>query len=212
MMSDIQIIPYSASPGLNITLPAKTIVIHDEENIIISPGPLSKTFVEELIQSKKPLIFVAPNNFHHFHISAMKEIAPNARFYGTKRASLQSKTELTPLNDFKSPCLKSFQIQGIPSLKETVFYHEKTKALIITDLVFNMHHKMNFSTGLFTRLAGTYHKCNMSKLVRLSIKDKDLLRSSLDCVFNLDFNEVILNHGEDISKEVFIKTLKNYLD
>ena len=211
IMSDIQTIPYSASPGFKIALPAKTIAIHDEENIIISPGPLEKDFVEELIQTKKPLIFVAPNNFHHFHIAAMKKLAPDAKFYGTKRASLQSTTELIPLSEFKSHCLKAFSIDGIPSLRETVFYHEKTKALIITDLVFNMHHKMNFSTRLFTMLAGTYHKCNMSRLVKMSVKDKALLRSSLEEVFKLDFNEVILNHGEDISKEVFIETLESYL-
>ena len=210
-MSDIQTIPYSASPGFTIELPAKTIAIHDDENIIISPGPLEKSFVDELIQTNKPLIFVAPNNFHHFHIATMKGLAPNAKFYGTKRASLQAKTELTPLSDFKSHCLKAFPIKGIPSLQETVFYHEKTKALIITDLIFNMHHKMNLSTSLFTKLAGTYHKCNLSNLVKMSVKDKALLQSSLEDVFKLEFNEVILNHGEDISKEVFVETLKNYL-
>ena len=192
-------IPYIAKLGVGVQFPAKTSIIRRENELfVISPGPLEAE--AELLNEYK-LNFISPNNFHHFHLKAMQQRFPEAKFYGGMRAKKQCGVDLQPLKNLEG--LDFLKIEGNDLLGERVFYHPESKHLITTDIVFNMHHKMNPATRIATTMAGTYHKLATSRLVLMTMDDRGAYRSSLQALLNWDFETVVVNHGDNISKEEF---------
>lgn len=208
---------YTANTGFGITFPAKSILIESEDSmIVISPGNLDKdsSLINKLkdYEENKSLIFIGPNNFHHMYLPKMKELFPNAKFYGTKRASEQNNMKLEPVENFSHNEIDCILIEGHKKLKEFVFFHKKTSTLISTDLIFNMHHKMNFMTKLMLTLSGTKNKLAMSRVVTSSITDKAAFKSSLKKLVDMDIENIILNHGDNISPSDFKKVLTSFID
>ena len=196
----MKIVNYTANAGFGIIFPAKTFIKEFDNDIyIISPGDLSDSDINELRNSNKALHFIAPNSFHNLYLKKMHKQFPGASFYGPKRAQEQSRIKLDRSENIPTHDLSVFPINGIPALKESFFYFKKSKELVITDLVFNMHHKMNLATKLAMKLAGTYHKLGTSRLVKSSIKDKQEVLNSLAMIKELEVEKVYLNHGDNIS-------------
>lgn len=198
-------IPYTANSGFGLIFKSKSFIINEENVYIISPGPFNEQVINSIKELEKQIIVIAPNNCHHFHLPLMKKEFPNAKFYGPKRAIDQSKVRLDPLSKLldQNSELKGQFVKGNKALSETVFYHENSKTLFITDLCFNMHHEMNFLTGFWLKLAGVYKKLGMSKLVKVTIKDKKEFKESLESLLSFPFERVLLNHGDEITREQF---------
>jgi len=206
----IAIYDYIAKAGLGVHFTSKTFLIQDDKNIyIISPANFNDETIKYIKDSEKSIRFIAPNNFHNLHLKTMFKHFPNAHFYGPKRSQKQSgvqleKTELLASTETLVPVF----IQGHELLSETCFLHKPSESLIITDLFFNMHHKMNIQTSMAMRLVGTYHKFGMSRMLKKAINDKKLFKTSLLELEKLSFKKVLLNHGDSVSKEVFIQFIK----
>ncbi len=209
----MKIFNYQAKAGFGVIFPTKTFVIEvNDKTLIISPSQIiaeDKSFRD---LKHKDLIFIAPNNFHHMHLKTMKDIFPQAKFYGPKRSSRVSGVNLEDLNNLKLKEIKIIKLKGLKNLSESVFYLKQEKILIVTDLIFNMHHHMNLPTKLAMKLAGTYHKMGTSRLVLHSIKDKSIFKETLKELRELDVKEVIPSHGESISQETFHKWISEMLE
>ncbi len=204
----IEIIDYIANTGFGVQFPAKTILIEDDVNhFIISPCELPQETIETLMNSNKHIIFISPNNFHNLHINKMKNLFPKAFFYGPKRSAKQSGVELKSLKDLKSEDVEFIYLKGNNTLAETCFYHKPTETLIVTDLFFNMKHKMNLPTKLAMLIAGTYQKPATSRIIKFTTKDKPALKSSLSYLASLPILKVIPSHGDAIGKDEFIKLI-----
>lgn len=211
--NDLCILHYKANAGAGVIFPAKTIIVRGEKNIyIISPKDLNKEECKFLVDSNKNLIFISPNNVHNIHLKTMKDKFPNAEFYGPKRSAKQSGVNLEKTSNLKAHNeLIPIFIDGCKTLSETCFYHEQSKTLIATDLLFNMHHKMNFASRMAFIMAGAYHKLNMSRLIRVSRNDKKAFRNSLEKLLESPFENMILNHGESITRAEFENWLSKKL-
>jgi hypothetical protein len=135
----------------------------------------------------------------------MHDTFPNAKFYGPKRAAEVSGVPLLNIKEFSSPNIETIYIEGNNSLSETCLYYKPKKTLIVTDLFFNINHDMNMMTKMAMKMVGTYKKLATSRMIKFSIKNKDLFNQSLKRLADLDFTEVIPNHGDSISKEIFIR-------
>jgi hypothetical protein len=204
-------INYNANAGLGIIFPTKTTIINTTKAVIvISPCELSEDIVLFLESTKKNFIFIAPNNFHNLHLKACYNLFPDAKFYGPKRSANQSGVELTKIdNKLKIEGLETHYIQGHKLLSETCFYHSETKNLIVTDLLFNMKHKMNFASKLMFTLVGTYQKLGMSKALRMKIDDKKVFKESILKLLEYPFEKVVLSHGNSISRKEFELAINN---
>jgi hypothetical protein len=199
-MQEIEIIHYKASLGLGVIFPVKTFIIKETDHIaIISPCDLPADIIETLKQDNRDLIFIAPNNFHNGHIKKMKMTFPNAQFYGPKRSARVSGVELKNTKELKLKDTDIYFILGNNSLSESCFFHKPTSTLIVTDLLFNMSHKMNISTKIMMKLVGTYKRIATSRMVRASIKDKELFNTSIQTLINLAPKKVIPSHGNEFS-------------
>ncbi len=204
---------YVANTGLGIQFRSKSFLVEtQDELIIISPANFDQEMIKNIKESPLKKVFIAPNNFHNINLAKMKSLFPDASFYGPKRSEEQSGVVLIRNKELDiSDEIIPIKIYGNYKLMETCFYHSPSKSLIITDLLFNMHHKMNFPTRAILTIAGAYHKLNMSRLLKFTINDKDLFIKSLKSLLDYPFEHVLLNHGDRITRkefEIFVNGLK----
>ncbi len=92
------------------------------------------------------------------------------------------------------------------------FYIEDLKTVIITDLFFNMHHKMNIPTAIAMKLAGTYNTLGTSRILKKIINAPNKFIQSIESISELNFDFIIPNHGDTVDKEtfnIFVRSLKN---
>ncbi|MFT6632715.1 MAG: hypothetical protein ACJAS4_002680 [Bacteriovoracaceae bacterium] len=204
--------PYIANAGFGVKFKAKSVLIKTGEDIIIiSPANFENNVIEELKKDTLNKVFIAPNNFHNLNISKMKAVFPEAKFYGPKRSEQQSGVSLIRSRELNlGDDIIAIPIEGNFKLSETCFYHVPSETLIITDILFNMHHEMNYSTRIALTLAGAYHKLGMSRFLRLMINDKVKFKNSLERLLDHPFKNIILNHGDSIGREEFIRFLKKF--
>jgi len=208
----MKIINYEASPALGITFKAKTFIIElENEILIISPCKMSEEEISSLNRNKD-IHVISPNNFHTNGLAHLHGYLPHVNYWGPKRSAKVSRLKLKNLSEFKVDGIKTIKIDGHPLLSETCFYIESTKELIITDLAFNMHHKMNLATKLMMKLVGTYHRLDTSKMLLKGVKDKDAFKSSLNELCELDIDNVLLNHGDSISKKELVEHFQSLLN
>lgn len=206
----MKILEYTAHAGMGIIFRAKTFIIEGKENIyIISPCNLDSSIRNELEKSPKRLHFIAPNNVHNIHLSKVKEYFPKASFYGPKRSMKQSGVSLKDITELPKDDLKTVFIDGNKAISETCFFIKETNELIVTDLIFNMHHEMNFPTKLMMKVVGTYHKVGTSRLFKMAINDKEAFKKSLDELLDLEPKKIFVNHGEPLNLEEFQQHLKS---
>jgi hypothetical protein len=198
---------YDASPGLRIEFKAKSFICETSSYLyIISPAKFDEVTFNKIKSFSKDIIIIAPNNFHNIGLSFMKEKFPDAKFYGPKRSAKQSGMDL--LNTRYLPEDSQFTavfLEGNQTLSESVFIHTPSKSLIVTDIVFNMHHKMNLISTLVFKAYGTYKRLGQSFVLKLTADDKPLFRKQLRELTKLDFEKVLLNHGNHISRDEFNK-------
>jgi hypothetical protein len=202
---------YDASPGFGINFKAKSFLCETSKFLyIISPARFDAEMIKKIKFYSKEIIVIAPNNFHNIGLSLMRKHFPSAKIYGPKRSAKQSGIKLLNIKDLPEDSdFKGILIEGNKSLSETVFIHAPTKRLIVTDILFNMHNEMNLTSTILFKLYGTYKKLGQSILLRLTANDKNLFIKSLKSLVELEFEKVLLNHGDHISKEEFKKFILN---
>ncbi|MCB0390815.1 MAG: DUF4336 domain-containing protein [Bdellovibrionales bacterium] len=180
-----------------------TFVRLGERGVLISPLPGFKKHISEIKNFANVTDIIAPNCFHNLGIKTAHEFFPQATIWYAK--GLEKKLPHFPwqksLEESNWPYkeeLPLFQIKGAPKYSEVVFYHKKTKTLLVSDLCFNLKNRKDFGAKIVYGVFGTLNKLGISRLVLLLTKDKKAFRESLKPIFNLDFENVVMAHGEII--------------
>lgn len=150
---------------------------------------------------------VAPNTLHHLFVGDWMRAFPNAQLWRpealvTKRPDLELgralSTEARP--EWRSH-LHMVTLGGAPKLSETVFFHESSRTLLCSDLVFNITEPAGFVLGLVLRLAGTHGRLGCSRLLRSSyVGDRGAWAQSLDEVLELPFEQLVPAHGARVTE------------
>lgn len=147
---------------------------------------------------------VAPNAMHHMYLPAFVEAFPSALVYVADGvAAKHPDLPVTGLlGDEPEPLwaleLDQHRIAGQPRINEVAFLHKPSRTLLLTDWLFNFNRSDTWWTRTFLRLAGAYHGPSQSRLLRLSIADRDAARRSRDRLLAWDFDRVIVAHGDII--------------
>ncbi|MCX8072295.1 MAG: DUF4336 domain-containing protein [Candidatus Binatia bacterium] len=147
---------------------------------------------------------VAPNKTHHFFIRRFREAFPSAEYWAApglrqKRADLQFDGVLTdnPPTTWAED-LDQIHIRGVPTLEEIVFYHRRSRTLILTDLAFNFRRNsaQDWRARIFLRLTGVDGRLGPHRLVRALVRDHEAFTASLRRMFDWDFETVVVSHGD----------------
>jgi hypothetical protein len=82
-------------------------------------------------------------------------------------------------------------------MNELVFFHARTRTLVLTDLAFNFRSVDSFVTRVFLRINGALDSFGPSRLGKFAfMKDKPKLRASVDRILAWDFDRVVVSHGD----------------
>jgi hypothetical protein len=170
---------------------------------LIAPCPIDAGLAAELARLGTVRALIAPNAFHHFYFAdAAKRYPDAARFLaegvaakiGPAAAGARTlSSEPDPLwkADLEQAC-----VAGAPASNEVVFFHPRSKTLVLTDLCFNFDPAPGGWTGLFLRLAGAHGRLAVSRLMRLVLRDREKLRATLARILEWDFERIVVTHGE----------------
>lgn len=93
--------------------------------------------------------------------------------------------------------LLALEVQGAPSLRETVLLHAPSRTLLATELVFNFSEEEPLWTEMLLRVAvGAAHHPGMSRPVKSAVEDEAAFQASMAAVLAWDFDRVIVGHGD----------------
>lgn len=183
-----------------VRLPSKALVI-------ISPLPLKNSDRAWLDVLGKVEHIIAPSLFHHLHFGKAQALYPQAKAWGVpglaqKRPDLKFDRMLNQPGQFENTLhylpfegFASLLSTGIQAANETVFCHQPSRTMILTDIAFNFDDTFPFSTRLAARILGTYQTFRPSRLEKWGSRDKASVEKSIRQVLAWDFDRILPGHG-----------------
>lgn len=166
-----------------------------------SPIPLDDALRSEVEALGKVRYVVAPNLFHHLHVAPWLSAWPEAELIANpelagKRPDLRIARRLDaplPFADTLAPVAISGTLLG-----ETVFVHRPSRTLVSADLIENFGTSDHLYTRVYLKASGLEHRAALSRVLRPAFRDRPAARRSLDALLSMDFDRVVLAHGEVI--------------
>ncbi len=140
---------------------------------------------------------VCPNLYHHLYAGDWTSAYPDAKLHGPK-ALHRKRPDLVfagALDRDWGGELLAIPIEG-SILKETVFFHPRSRTLITSDLAENFPTMDDFVTRQYLRMNGTLGKVGWPRVLRVAYRDKAKAKASIARVLEHDFERLVLAHGE----------------
>lgn len=185
-----------------VRFPVRSTLVRDAEGVTVVAPLAFDAATRAAIDALGPVTrIIAPNRFHWASYAAAREAWPNARGYGAP--GLAAKRPELRFDETPAPgrlgALVVFPIEGAPAASEQVFLHSASRTLIVTDLVFAIHRAENLRSWLvFKLLARTLGHVRASRLWGSFRKEPAAFERSLAEVLGLDFERLVVAHGEVI--------------
>ena len=178
------------------------IKLRDSSLVLHSPITLTPPLRSELDEIGPVRAVVAPNRMHHLFVSDYTAAYPDCRLYAAPGVR-EKRTDLTVHGVLPEDAPTSWAEQlecvffgGIPLVNETVCLHKPSRTLLLCDLAFNVGPEAPWPTRAAFRLWGRYNSFGPTPLERLMLRDRKAARNSLEQILALDFDRVIVTHGE----------------
>jgi len=188
--------------GLEVGTKMSAIRLADGSLLLHSPVALDARLRAELDAIGPVRFAVAPNRVHHLYAGRVAETYPDARLWvgpgvERKRPDL---VYVDVLGD-EAPAEWRGQVdqvffRGRPYENEVVFFHRRSRTLIICDLAFNIGPEAALPTRWLMRLIGSYGRFGPSTLDPWLIRDRAAARASLERILAWDFDRVVVAHGD----------------
>jgi len=144
---------------------------------------------------------VGPSKVHHLFLGDYVDAYPAAELWGAPGLP-EKRKDLTFHHVLDDVALAPWRgevlhllFQGAPRLNEVVFFHAKSRTLVLTDLAFNVPRGAK-NARLFHRLVGATGRFGPHRLVRFAIRDRTAAHHSLREMLVWDFDRVVVTHGQ----------------
>ena len=151
---------------------------------------------------------VSPNKIHYAHIAAWKRIYPEATAWaspGVRERAASQRIDVSfdaDLRDEPDPTwrgdLNQLVFRGSRFMEEVVFFHRKTRTLVLADLIENFEpEKIGGAYRWLVRSAGAAHPDGKAPIdMRLTFWGrKEAARASFERMLAWEPDKVILAHG-----------------
>ncbi len=183
-------------PGMS--LPVRALIVPAMEGkVLFSPDPGTDWRGVSGITD-----IVAPNLFHHLGVAEAAKAFPAARVWAPDgmRQKVPSVhwSHTLHLDPWPHKEIVPIRLRGMPKVQESVFYVPAAKTLLVTDLGFHLVGRKGIGAWLVLHLFGTWNKFGISRFFLSFVKDKGEFTESLKEIFLLDFENLIMSHGEPI--------------
>ena len=179
--------------------------LDDGSLLLHSPIPVGDTLARALAELGPVKHIIAPNAFHHVHLTQVLERYPDATLHGpralaAKRTDLTFKDLTTHMSSAWSSELQPLLQTGAPRFDEVVFLHAASSTLLVTDYFFNIRECRGWLTPWVLRTSGAYKKFAQSRWYRWIVKDKPLARASAEQMLAWPFERIVPAHGEVVTE------------
>ena len=194
---------------------------------IHTPTPLTPDLQRSVESLGSVKHIVGASNGHNISLESWRRAFPDAAVYVAvgipkKRPRLK---DFTLLRDLTTPPwdndLDQLHMEGVPFFDEYVFLHKESKSLLVTDY-FQNHTNVEqkgfakFLTKFVFEPIGFKGICLAPPLkMKLMVKDPQALRTSLDRLWQWDFERIIPGHGailENNAKQIARQLCKRFYD
>jgi hypothetical protein len=178
---------------------------------LVSPIPIDDDLAAEIARLGTVRFLIAPNLLHHRYLAAASARYPGASVLAppglqAKRPELRVDRMLdAPLPHDLAEAVTVLPIEGAPALEEYAFFHEDSRTLIVTDLVFNMVRPRGILPRVVLTLVGCRGRLAQSRALRLFVKDRPAASASVERLLSLPFETLIVAHGEIVRSEARAK-------
>jgi hypothetical protein len=187
-----------------------TIIALDGGGIVLhSPTHVDTKLAEEILQLGPVVAVIAPSWWHDLYLREALHTFPTASLYGAPTLvkwsrSLRFSGALS--DSAPSPWsndLVQHQIAGIGLfLDEVVFYHPRSRSLIVADLLFNISPSDAWLTRTLAQIViGPYPGCRFAHLYRPFVYDRRRFGDSIERILAWDFDQIIVGHGAVVQKD-----------
>jgi hypothetical protein len=145
---------------------------------------------------------VAPSGLHYAHVRDWADAFPAAKVYAAPGAVKRLKAVRVDDVLGEAPpeewddVLEQAAVGGSSLYDEIDFLHKPTRTLILTDLCFNIPVDRSLMTRLMAGMLGVLGRFNYSKTFKLTLKDREAARGTLERILSWDFDRVIISHGD----------------
>lgn len=170
-----------------------------------SPVKLNDELAAELEALGEVKYLIAPNKFHHLHITDYINKYLYAEVWGApgvekKRGDIkfagEMNNEIAPLWDDE---VEFVLFEGVPFINEVVFYHPKSKIVMFTDLVFDYSTDECLGIKIYGWIDGVYGKPDLSRLIKYMVRDREKARESVQRILSWDFDRATCTHRDIIA-------------
>lgn len=192
--------------GLNIGRNVTVIRLASGDVLLHSTAPFTPVQVEE-IQSIGPVCWITDPMVDHDTFSARGCTAfPEAAFLapaGFPEAESLGAEPLLPVPKEWGQEIEVVRMEGADSFNEHVFYHSRSRTLIVCDLLLNfpevgsLWERALLRLGLGPRAPGT------SRRLKFAIKDGKAFRASIQKVLEWPFEAVVVGHGSPLLDDAY---------
>ena len=172
-----------------------------------SPVPIDDGLAAQLAALGPVKHLVGPNRFHHLHLKKVRARYPDAKLWASP--GLETKRADLPFDELlgdTAPAawqgdLHQLRFTACPSLSETVFFHPRSGALIVTDLFMNVHRCEGVMSRLVYWLEGAYRQLAVPRLIRLLTKDRAAAAAAAAQMLAWTPSLGVMAHGEVIQAQ-----------
>jgi len=194
-----------APMGMKMTIRSTILKLDANNLMVISPIEPTPKLVQDINDIGMVRYIVAPNGMHHLYVNKFAANFTDAEIWGpadlhAKRNDIQFTGVLDP--DEIMPWDRYVETHGIkaraPMFEEFIFFHSKTRTLIVTDLMFNFHRFDNWLMTLIAKLNGGYNRLAMTRLGKMYFNNMDSLRSAIRQILDWKPENLIVAHGDVI--------------
>lgn len=200
--------------GLEVGTRMTVIRLTNDKLMVISPIKMDEATINELNQLGEVIYIVVPNLYHHLFVADFKLYYPRAKVWAVsglerKRPDLQidyiiSDRSIHLIDEVEYLLIQGFNTldtSGCSPLNECVFFHIKSRTLIVTDIVFHFDKQCSPSTRLIAKLLGGYNQLRPSLLEKFATQDKVKVKWSIQQLLTWNFERVIMAHGSIIEQD-----------
>lgn len=193
--------------GLPLTTRMTLVRLADGGLWLHSPVPLSPAQQAEIEEIGPVRHIVAPSKTHHLFVTDCARAFPIAQLHGapglaSKRPDVKGLHEL-PMADGGPWAgeLEGLLFEGIPFANETLWFHHRTRTLIVTDLLQWWQGEMALSARLYARLTGVRRGLAVPTTVRLLVRDREAAKRSARRILDWPFERVIVAHNAVVESD-----------
>jgi hypothetical protein len=183
---------------------------------LVSPIPFDDDLAARVAALGEVKLLIAPNLLHHLYLAGATARWPGASVLAPaalrkKRPDLRIDRSLEEATATEfAGSVQPLKIEGAPAVDEFVFFHEATRTLVVSDLVFNITEPKGVVANVALFAVGCHGHLAQTRAWRFFVKDRAATAASVRALLAMQPEALVMAHGDVIemgARERLEKTL-----